>query len=576
MKNNQSVPKGKSRLKVSLSSKIIGAFVIVSLLVGATSGLSYTYLNRVDKSYAQLLSDNVSMLKLVSAIKEKTQIQNSLLFGYVLDPNKDKEKQLSDVNTALTGLMSDMNKLTQNEEEHNAIQSMVDSNQTFARLVKKVTDYANQGDVSLAKAEATQWAIPTTETLTQAANKIEELEKGLQDEASLRNHNVVLSTIRTFIWVSAAAFLFAIVIGFVLSRMIVRPVRLMVRAAERIAESDLTVSDIEVKNRDELRELAVAFNQMKANLHSLISEVGGSAKQVAAASEALSAGSTQVSIASEQITNIVQEISFGTEAQVSSVHQGVGIMEEMSSAVDRIAGVTQVANLKSTHAQTEAEAGNAAVETAIAQMNAIHERMKELAATVHRLGARSEQIVGANSLIAGIARQTNMLALNASIEAARAGAAGKGFAVVADEVRKLSIQTGEAAAQIADLVESIQSETLEVAARAEAGSQEVTTGLVIVGEAKAAFTRIQGAMDELACQIGEVTERSDDIADKTRAAVEVIRSIHDVAGQTASGAKVVSFNVESQYASMQEMVSSASILSSMAEDLHRLIGKFRI
>jgi len=576
MKKHTQVQQGKSRLKVSLSSKIIGAFVIVSLLVGATSGLSYTYLNRVDKSYAKLLSDNVSMLKLVSAIKEKTQIQNSLLFGYVLDPNKDKETQLTDMNTALTGLMSDMSKLTQHEDEQSAIQSMEDSNQTFARLVKKVTEYANKGDVSLAKAEATQWAIPTTQTLTQAANKIEELEKGLQDEASLHNHAVVLSTIRTFIWVSAAAFIFALIIGFVLSRMIVRPVRLMVRAAERIAGSDLTVSDIEVKNSDELRDMAMAFNQMKANLHSLISEVGGSAKRVAAASEALSAGSTQVSVASEQITNIVQEISFGTEAQVNSVHQGVGIMEAMSTAVDRIADVTQVANVKSTHAQTEAEAGNAAVETAIAQMNAIHERMKELAATVHRLGSRSEQIVGANSLIAGIARQTNMLALNASIEAARAGAAGKGFAVVADEVRKLSVQTGDAAAQIAGLVESIQDETLEVAARAEAGSQEVTTGLVIVGEAKAAFTRIQGAMDELACQIGEVTERSDDIADKARAAVEVIRSIHDVAGQTASGAKVVSSNVEGQYASMQEMVSSAAILSNMADDLHRLIGKFRI
>ncbi|MBD0383179.1 methyl-accepting chemotaxis protein [Paenibacillus sp. WST5] len=566
----------KRVFKVSLRSKIVGTFVIVSLLVGVTSGLSYTYLNKVDSSYSKLLSDNVAILKNVSEIKEKTQMQNSLLFGYVLDPSKDKEKRLTDMNATLSSIIKEMGELAKNEDEQSAIQSMMDSNQTFARLVKKVTEYADKGNASLAKAEAMQWAIPTTETLTQAVDKIEELEKAVQEEASARNHSAVTSTIRTLIWVSVTAFVFALAIGLLLSRMIVTPMRSMVRVAERIAASDLTVSDIQVKNRDELRDLAIAFNQMKANLHSLISQVGSSAKQVAAASEALSIGSGQVSESSEQITNIVQEISSGTDAQVRSVHMGVAIMEEMSSAVDQIASVTQAANVKSTHAQQEAGAGNEAVDTAIAQMNSIHQKMKELAASVQRLGQRSEQIVNANGMIANIARQTNMLALNASIEAARAGAAGKGFAVVADEIRKLSMQTGAAAEEVAELVESIQAETSEVVSSTEAGSREVATGLEVVGEARDTFQRIQSAMDELASQIEEVTGRSADISEKTRAAVEVIRSIDEVAGQTAAGARVVSSNVEGQYASMEEIVSSATVLNSMAEDLQKLIGRFRV
>ena len=101
-------------------------------------------------------------------------------------------------------------------------------------------------------------------------------------------------------------------------------------------------------------------------------------------------------------------------------------------------------------------------------------------------------------MIAGIARQTNMLALNASIEAARAGAAGKGFAVVADEVRKLSMQTGAAAEEVAHLVSSIQDETREVVSSTEAGSREVQTGLEVVGVARDTFKRIRDAMDEVA------------------------------------------------------------------------------
>lgn len=561
---------------LSLQSKLVGAFVLVSLLVGITSGLAYTYIKKVDNSYTELLDTNVRLLHDVADIKEKTQMQTSLLFGYVLDPTKDREKLLTEMNTTLSAIISKMKDTGGNEEEQSAVGAMLEANQTFARLVQKVTDYGNKGNASLAKAEAMQWAIPTTETLTQAAAKIEELEAAIQAEASLRNHETVTSIISTLVWASGAALVIALVIGLVLSRAIVKPVRSMVRVAEQIANGDLTSVDVQVKNHDELRDLATAFNQMKGNLQSLIRQVGRSAEQVAAASEELSANSNQVSELSERITGTIQDISKGTNAQVGSVHQGVAIMEEMSAAVTQIASVTQTANKQSLFAQQEAGEGTVAIETAVTQMQAIYVKMKELAVSVDRLSGRSEKIVNANAMIAGIARQTNMLALNASIEAARAGAAGKGFAVVAEEVRKLSMQTGAAAGEVASLVTSIQEETREVMRSTEAGSREVETGLEVVGEAGATFRRIRLAMDEVARQIEEVAGCSGEISEKTLVAVGVIRAIDEVAGQTASGAKNVSANIEGQYASMEEIVSSATVLSSMAAELQGLIGRFRV
>lgn len=577
MSINHSRPDWKKRLLfISLQSKLVGAFVLVSLLVGITSGLSYMYIKKVDNSYTELLDKNVRLLQDVAEIKEKTQMQTSLLFGYVLDPTKDREKRLTDMNTTLSSIITKMKNKGENEEEQSAVGAMLEANQTFARLVQKVIAYGEKGDTSLAKAEAMQWAIPTTDTLTQAAAKIEELEAVIQADASAQNHQTILSTIKTLIWVSGAALVFALVIGLLVSRSIITPVRSMVRAAERIAICDLSVGDIGVKSRDELHDLATAFNQMKSNLQGLIRQVGSSAEQVASASEELSANSNQVSELSERITNTIQIISQGTNAQVGSVHQSVSIMEEMSAAVTQIASVTQTANKQSLFAQQEAGEGTTAIETAMVQMKAIDQKMNELAVSVHRLSSRSEKIVNANAMIAGIARQTNMLALNASIEAARAGVAGKGFAVVAEEVRKLSMQTGAAAEEVASLVTSIQEETRDVMRSTEAGSREVGTGLEVVGEAGATFRRIRSAMDEVARQIEEVAGCSAEISEKALVAVGVIRAIDEVAGQTAAGTKNVSANIEGQYASMEEIVSSATVLSSMAAELQGLIGRFRV
>jgi methyl-accepting chemotaxis protein len=418
--------------------------------------------------------------------------------------------------------------------------------------------------------------VPSTETLTKAAVKIQTNQKASMELRLLENHKLVTTTNSSLIWVSIAALLFAIATGWFLSRLIVRPMKDLVRAAERIAACDLTVADVKVNNRDELRDLAVAFNQMKANLHMIISQVGKSADQVSEASGQLSYNAERVSESIEQITSIVQEISIGTDNQVNSVSQGVALIEEMTSTVDQITMVTLTANQKSSHALEAAAAGQEAIDISIKQMSSIHLTMKELAADVQRLGSRSEEIGKTVDVIAHIARQTNMLALNASIEAARAGAAGKGFAVVAEEVRKLSLQTSAAAEEVAHLVGSIQDETEEVAASSFAGTKEVDTGITVVNQAGGAFARIQSAVDEVAVQMEQVMDQSNEIAMKSKLAAALILTIDDVAGKTAAGTREVSGTVQEQFSSMEEIVSSANVLNVMAEDLKNLIGRFVI
>ena len=563
-------------MNFSLRRKMIGAFALISLLAAAASGLSYIYLKQVDGSYASLLQENVAAVQLAKEIRAGTERQNGLLFNYIVEPSPEKEQLLKSVNAELTASIDRMLQLAQTEEEQNGAQAMRESNETFARLVTKVTDYIHRDEESLAKSEALLWSAPLSDKLRQTASAIEAQEQDIMTSKTIANNGLVAAAIRTLAVVSAASLLIALAIGALLSRAVVRPIRMMVQAAERIAGCDLTVADIRLRNRDELGELGSAFNGMKHNLRAMAAQLGHSTEQVAAAAEGLSANTAQLSVSLEQVTVQVQEISAGAEEQAQQVQAGAALIEEVSASLEDIAQVTRAASQRSLSTLRSAEAGQEAVRGAMKQMSAIERTVNELALAVARLGDRSAEVVQLVDIIAGIARQTNMLALNASIEAARAGTAGKGFAVVAEEVRRLSLQTAAAAEQAADLIGGIRTETAEVAQSTEDGSREVGIGMAVVREAGDAFERIREAADDVAAAVEQVHGRSTSIARQSQAAVESIRSIRYIAGRAASSTQEVSAHTEEQYASMEEVVSAAAMLSAMAEELRQLLAKFRV
>jgi methyl-accepting chemotaxis protein len=564
------------RMFGSLRGKIIGAFTVVALLVGLTSGLSLTFLQRIDHSYVMLLDENRLIVEKAIEISGQTQLQSSLLFSYLIDPGKDKEKQLGDANAKLSALIQEMTKSVNGEDQLNMVQAMQDSNLTFNRLVKKVIDYVDRNQLDLAKTEAKTWALPTTETLTKAADKLEQTEKDIVAAETAKNRQLVNVTTQTLLAVSVSALVFAIVIGMLLSRMIVRPMRGMVQAATRIADCDLTAADIHMRNHDEISETANAFNRMKGNLHRVIGQFGSNTQAVAATARELGEHTNLIWQSSERISSVMQEIFAGTEMQVQSVERGVGTMDYMSEAAREIAAASATARQTSNLALEAAGEGQKAIDVTVAQMNVIQNNMKELTDRVQKLGSRSEQVGQTIGLISNISKQTNLLALNASIEAARAGAAGRGFAVVANEVRKLSMQTDLAVNEVAGWVGMIQEETGHVVRSTENGMKEVSTGIHVVGDAGKAFMHTLDAVNDAAVQFTIVFEQTEQIVKQTKSASEAISSIDEVAEQTAAGARDVSIEVASQVERMEQIVKVVASLNTMAEELQEVTGQFRM
>jgi methyl-accepting chemotaxis protein len=362
-------------------------------------------------------------------------------------------------------------------------------------------------------------------------------------------------------------------VGFYLS--VRNTVSSLEHTTRRLAEGDMTVR-AELHTKDELRRIGDSFNRMIDSFRELISTNMKIVQQVAASAEELTANVEHTSKASEHIAGTIHEVAEGTEKQLHSVAKSVASFNEMTTGIQHIAANAQDASSSAIRTSKVASEGTAAIQTVIQQMNSIHHTVNGLAQVIQELNLRSHEIGQIVEVITHIAEQTNLLALNAAIEAARAGEHGRGFAVVADEVRKLAVQSAQSSQQITALIGNIQIETRKAILSMDATTKEVEAGIGVVNTSGHLFEQIQYSVNEVAKQIEEISSFSQQISIGAEQMIQSVTSISEVVETTASGTQSVSALTQEQLAAMEEISSSATSLSKMAEELRLSICKFKI
>ncbi|MEA5113599.1 MAG: methyl-accepting chemotaxis protein [Geobacteraceae bacterium] len=316
---------------------------------------------------------------------------------------------------------------------------------------------------------------------------------------------------------------------------------------ERVADGDLSTK-IQIFCKDEIGDLGRAINRMLEAMHEMVSSIRDTAAQVASASTQLYATSEQIATGAEEVA-----AQAGTVATAS---------EEMSCTSSEIAKSCLMAVESSKQAGDSASAGSIVVQDTVLEMNRIADRVKESAQTVESLGARSDQIGEIVGTIEDIADQTNLLALNAAIEAARAGEQGRGFAVVADEVRALAERTTKATKEIGAMIKAIQMETKGAVASMEEGVREVEKGTVDAAKSGEALREILEQANTVTMQINQIATAAEQQTATTNEITSNIQQITDVVQETAKGS--------------QESASAANQLSQLAEQLQQLVDTFRL
>lgn len=561
-------------MKFSVRFKLVSSFFLVLILMGIVTSIGYGQLRSAQTTYEFLINDRAHKVIVLEEMIATVKQQQSSARGYLLlGDDKLLQESLRAKNHYLE--LSKQLALTVKSEKGKQLLSELNQIQAdYSRIVDDIVLLRKANKLEEMRQQVATRCEPTAERFTHKAEEFRLYQIDLLTQSQKETASILEKSKFSIIAFSLAALIVGIGLSLLVSHVISTPVRKISSALSQVAEGNLQVPSLQIKNHDEIGLLSQSFHTMIHNLQHMITEVQEASIQVASFSQELTASAEQTSQATNQIAETMQGVAAGSEQQVHHVKNSSSFIADMSEHFQQIA--EQALNVSDT-ANTSFEAarnGNETIQQTIVQMEKVNESVQTLADIVGKLGSSSERIGQIVEVIKNIADQTNLLALNAAIEAARAGEQGRGFAVVADEVRKLAEQSSASSSQIAELITNIQAEALEAVQSMKASEEEIHKGTHLVEAAAETFIKIRNHSSEASHQIIEVSETAKMLYERSKQVVSVIEEIQQIAQESAAATQTASAATEEQLASMEEITATSSALTQMADRLQQQVGKF--
>lgn len=538
-----------NNLKIGTRLTMVFSMILVCMFI--IGGLSITKLSNLDHEINNLAQDKYPKVIMLQQIKDHLSVIARSLRNMILLESKEdaakEAKRVVDARDAIADIFQRLESVVNSDTGKSLLKDVLEKRSAYVNSYMAVLKLIEEGDKKNATKELLTTVRKTQSAYFTSLDKMVEYQSKGVETAAKNADKTARNSKLLIIVVLVVASILSIVSAVVIVKGITGPVAELVSANESLANKDLTVA-INVQRKDEIGQLAESSRRVIESLRQIINQVSDTSSQIASASS--------------QLQTTAEQIATGAEEVASQTSTVATASEEMAATSCEIAQNCSMAAEASRQSSDSAAHGGTIVQETISGMNRIADRVKSSAGTIESLGARSEQIGAIIGTIEDIADQTNLLALNAAIEAARAGEQGRGFAVVADEVRALAERTTKATKEIGEMIKAIQSETKAAVRSMEEGVTEVERGTVSSQRSGEALEMILQQIGEVTTQINQIATAAEEQTATTSEITMNVQQVTEVVHQTACGAN--------------ETATAASQLASNAQNLEDLVKQFRL
>nr|WP_059351034.1 methyl-accepting chemotaxis protein [Bacillus coahuilensis] len=567
------------KLFQTIRGKLILSFSILSLVLLFIAFSAHQEFSNLQKEIDYLVDQELAVRNTIEEMNSALLMIETGERGYVITGNKDFLSSYTTGKESISQYFTELKTLLATDETQ--LERFIKIEQTYALWIKNIdwiVETRDKGDVERAQQiESDGYGKKYMDSIAEYVQMMKE-DQIMSTSNRIEALSMDLAISRMIIFtLSAVAILLAIVFGFMMIFSIKRNVKVISSSLTEMANAggDLT-KRIQIKSKDELGMLAADTNKLMDGITNLVRQVALMSESVSASSEQLYASAEETSRTIVSISESSSEIAAGSEQTKEKMDESLSFMKELKDS--SLTLTTQSKQVRDAASATlnVTNKGTEFVQLTEQKMNNIEKAILQSSETVKSLGKKSENITSIIKTITDIAEQTNLLALNAAIEAARAGEHGKGFAVVADEVRKLAEQSQGATKEIAAIVYMIQEEVQIIVDQNKEAVIEVNNGVEISKETVTSLKEIQTNSVDTLHVIDEMVQHIESTFELNKTVEESFDLINRIAIHTAESTEMTAAASEEGSAAMQQVTASSSELSKQAEQLRELISNFNM
>lgn len=556
-----------------IQHKVLFGFILLFVLVFVLNSITNFTLMQSNEQTERLVNQELKLFTVSKELEKDHSMRTNFLQSYLLygeQTSKDLFYSLEEKTLQLE------EKLLQLRNHDEATTKLIGLKKDWVELSELMFDYYDSGNVDQANDVMINGITPISQQIVMDLQDRASKQEAAMKEIGANTVEAGSATFTTSVILTFIIIIVGVVIAILTARTITRPIQLVMERMKAIASGDVSMEPLVVKTKDETGQLVLSTNDMAGKIKEMLRKIREVSVTVAKQGEELAAAAVETKTGTTQITATMQELAGGSEVQANSAGELATVMGMFSERVVEASEKGDRIHSNTSSVLSMTATGSEMMDASKEQMKIINTLVNDAVHKMEGLDAETQEISQLVSVIQEVAAQTNLLALNAAIEAARAGEHGKGFAVVADEVRKLAELVSSSVTDITGIVTKIQAESKAVADSLKGGYIEVEKGSEQIEATGSTLEEITSSVNTMVKEITEVSENLTTIAANTQQMNHSIEEIASVSEEAAAGMQQVVATTEQASSSMDQIAFSTEQLTRLADELNSLVKQFKI